>query len=171
MPQPRGQVFTIRAKVDAYHASDTITQRSRTRSRTTPRMYLNSAPWIFVIQEADKHQIKFLWFRVHSHEIMLWISVKIGYKLRVMGILAEGPSYIYGDNKLVKKHQIQSWKRSIEHHFMRQGVAKDEWRTWCVNTQDKSLSFTRLLPSGEKRTEDGFITMILHLNMYAAPVA
>jgi len=44
MPQPRGQVFRIRAKVDADHASDTITQRSRTRSRTTPRMYLNSAP-------------------------------------------------------------------------------------------------------------------------------
>ena len=30
MPQPRGQGFVIRAKVDADHASDTVSRRSRT---------------------------------------------------------------------------------------------------------------------------------------------
>jgi hypothetical protein len=40
MPEPRGQGFVIRAKVDADHASDTITRRSRTGFLA----YLNCAP-------------------------------------------------------------------------------------------------------------------------------
>ena len=40
MPEPRGQGFVINAKVDADHASDTVTRRSRTGFI----VYLNCAP-------------------------------------------------------------------------------------------------------------------------------
>jgi hypothetical protein len=40
MPEPRGFGFTMRAKVDADHASDTVTRRSRTGFL----VYLNCAP-------------------------------------------------------------------------------------------------------------------------------
>ena len=40
MPEPRGQGFVLRAKVDADHASDTVTRRSRTRFL----VFLNCAP-------------------------------------------------------------------------------------------------------------------------------
>ena len=39
MPEPRGQGFVMRAKVDADHASDTVSRRSRTGFL----VYLNSA--------------------------------------------------------------------------------------------------------------------------------
>ena len=40
MPQPRGQGFFLRSKVDTDHAADTVTRRSRTGFI----IYLNSAP-------------------------------------------------------------------------------------------------------------------------------
>jgi hypothetical protein len=40
MPEPRGQGFVINVKVDADHASDTVTRRSRTGFF----VYLNCAP-------------------------------------------------------------------------------------------------------------------------------
>ena len=40
MPEPRGLGFIMRAKVDADHAADTVTRRSRTGFL----VYLNSAP-------------------------------------------------------------------------------------------------------------------------------
>eukprot|EP00957_Ditylum_brightwellii_P098191 7481439-Ditylum_brightwellii.AAC.1 len=40
MPESRGIGFVMRAKVDAYHAGDTITRQSRTGYI----VYLNSAP-------------------------------------------------------------------------------------------------------------------------------
>jgi hypothetical protein len=40
MPEPRGQGFVINAKVDADHASDTVTRRSRTGFI----VYMNCAP-------------------------------------------------------------------------------------------------------------------------------
>ena len=45
MPVPRGVGFTLRGKVDSYHAADTVTRRSRTISI----MCLNSSPtcWFF----------------------------------------------------------------------------------------------------------------------------
>ena len=40
MPEPRGVGFTMRAKLDADHAADTVTRRSRTGFL----VYLNCAP-------------------------------------------------------------------------------------------------------------------------------
>ena len=49
MPETRGLGFVIRAFVDADHAGDSVTRRSRTGFL----VYLNSAPVCWILEEAD----------------------------------------------------------------------------------------------------------------------
>jgi len=89
------------------------------------------------------------------------------YKLRMMGIPVEGPTYIFGDNQSVlsntsKPHSsLKKKSSSIAFHFTREGVAKDEWRTTYLNTAlNPSDMFTKSLPGGEKRA--WFTSYVLH---------
>ena len=62
------------------------------------------------------------------------------YKLRMMGIPVLGPTYVSRDNQYVlanssvSKSQLRNKSHSIAYHFVREGVAHDEWRTAYVNT-------------------------------------
>ena len=84
----------------------------------------------------------------------------------MMGIPCEGPAYIYGDNQSVLANTtipdstLKKKSQSIAYHFVREGVAKDEWRTTYINTNDNPADLlTKPLPTGEKRTQ--FVQMIL----------
>ena len=84
------------------------------------------------------------------------------YKLRMMGIPVEGTTYIYGDNQSVLANTtipdstLKKKSHSIAYHFVREGVARDEWRTSYVNTHDNEADLlTKQLPHGEKRK--GFV--------------
>ena len=75
-----------------------------------------------------------------------------------MGIPCEGPAYIYGDNQSVLANTtipdstLKKKSQSIAYHFVREGSARDEWRTSYVNTnENESDLLTKLLPDGEKR--------------------
>ena len=89
------------------------------------------------------------------------------YKLRMMGIPVENPTYIFGDNQSVLANTtmpdstLKKKSQSICYHFVREGVARNEWRTTYVNTQDNPADLlTKPLPAGEKRIK--FVTGILH---------
>ena len=84
-----------------------------------------------------------------------------------MGIPCEGPTYVYGDNQSVlfnttiPESTLKKKTQSIAYHFVREGAAKDEWRTAYVNTHlNPSDLLTKPLPAGEKRWL--FVGMILH---------
>ena len=53
----------------------------------------------------------------------------------MMGIPVEGPAFVFGDNQSVlantsKPHSVLKKKSSlIAYHFVREGVAKNEWGT------------------------------------------
>ena len=57
------------------------------------------------------------------------------YKLRMMDILCEDPTFVYGDNKLVLANtsipgsKLKKKMNSLSYHFTREGCAHDEWRT------------------------------------------
>jgi hypothetical protein len=85
----------------------------------------------------------------------------------MMGIPCEGPAFIYGDNQSVLANTsipdstLKKKSQSIAYHFVREGVARDEWRTAYVNTHDNIADLlTKLLPSSEKRRN--FVNMILY---------
>ena len=89
------------------------------------------------------------------------------YKLRMMGIPYEDPTFVYGDNKSVLANTsmpgstLKKTMNSLSYHFICEGFARDEWRTAYVNTNFNLADFlTKCLPSGEKRR--GFVRKFLH---------
>jgi hypothetical protein len=82
------------------------------------------------------------------------------YKLRMMGIALNGPCFICGDKQSVLANTKESGStlnkksRSIAYHFIREGVANDEWRTSYVKIHESGADLlTKLLPAGEKRRD------------------
>ena len=89
------------------------------------------------------------------------------YKLRMMGISVDLPTYLFGDNQSVlanttTPHSVLKKKSSsIAYHFVREGVAKDEWRTTYLSTDHNPADMlTKSLPGGEKRLR--FTSYVLH---------
>jgi hypothetical protein len=163
MPKPRGKGFVMRAYVDSDHAGDTVTRRSRTGYL----IYLNSALicWHSKKQtsiETSSFGSEFMAMK-HATEYIRGLR----YKLRMMGIPVDMPTYIYGDNQSVLANVtgpdsvLKKKSNSIAYHFVREGCARDEWRTTYINTHDnQSDILTKPLPPGEKRSK--FCRMLLH---------
>ena len=84
-----------------------------------------------------------------------------------MGIAINEPTYVFGDNKSVlvnssEPHsQLKKKSSSIAYHFVREGVARGEWKATYLNTHlNPSDLLTKSLPGGEKRTL--FTSYFLH---------
>jgi hypothetical protein len=163
MPEPRGVGFTMRAFVDSDHAGELTTRRSRTGYI----IFLNSAPiyWFSKRQtcvETSSFGSEFIAMKQCCEYIR-----GLRYKLRMMGIPVDLPTYVFGDNQSVlanttKPHStLKKKSSSIAYHFVREGTAKDEWRTTYLNTNfNPADMLTKSLPGGEKRTR--FISYVLH---------
>ena len=89
------------------------------------------------------------------------------YKLRMMGIPVNGPCYIQGDNQSVLANttnpgsMLKKKSQSVAYHFVREGVAQDEWCTSYINTHDNGSDLlTKQLPFGEKRKQ--FVRNLLY---------
>ena len=163
MPEPRGIGFDIRAKVDASHGDDQATRRSRTGFL----VFLNCAliHW-FSKKQACVETSSFGSEFVAMKQCCEYLR-GLRYKLRMMGIPVTGPCHIEGDNQSVLANTtepgsvLKKKSQSIAYHFVREGVARDEWRTTYVNTHDnESDLLTKCLPAGEKRR--GFVRNLLH---------
>ena len=163
MPEIRGQGFKMRMYVDSDHAGHLLTRRSRTGFV----VYLNNSP----IYWSSKRQSSIQTSSFGSE----FIAMKEGceyvrglrYKLRMMGIACDYPTYIYGDNKSVLVNSsvptstLKKKSCSIAYHFVREGVASDEWRIAYIPTDlNVADMLTKPLPSGEKRSK--FVKMLLH---------
>ena len=75
------------------------------------------------------------------------------------------PAFVFGDNKSVlcnttaPESTLKKKSNAIAYHFVREGVAHDEWRTAYVNTEENLADlFTKCL-NGAKRWK--FVRMIL----------
>ena len=130
-------------------------------------MFLNSAPtyWMSKKQacvESSSFGSEFIAMKQCCEYIR-----GLRYKLRMMGIPCELPTYIYGDNQSVlcnasiPDSALKKKSQSIAYHFVREGVARDEWRTAYINTHDNEADLlTKCLPSGDKRKK--FVMNLLH---------
>ena len=81
------------------------------------------------------------------------------YKLRMMGVPVLGPTFVFGDNQSVLYNTtlpdstLKKKAQSICYHFVREGVARNEWRTGYIRTIEnpadvltKPLSSTKRIP-------------------------
>ena len=97
IPEPRGQGMITRCFVDANHAADTVSRKSRTGFI----VYVNVAPvfWFNKKQttvETSSFGSEFVAMKNCTEYIR-----GLRYRLRMMGIQVLGPTYIYGDNQSV----------------------------------------------------------------------
>ena len=163
MPTPRGMGFKIVAKVDADHAGDTVTRRSRTGFI----VYLNCSPVYWLSKKQSSVESSLFGSEFIAMKVCCEYLRGLRYKLRMMGIPIDGCSHIYGDNQSVLSNtsvpesMLKKKSQSIAHHYIQEGVSRDEWRTAYVNTnQNEAELLTKILPSGDKRK--GYVRNILH---------
>ena len=163
IPPPRGIGFTMRGFVDSDHAGDSVTRRSRTGFL----IMLNKSPIFWFSKKQTSVETSSFGSEFIAMKSCCEYVRGLRYKLRMMGIPVEGPTYIFGDNQSVlsntsKPHSsLKKKSSSIAFHFTREGVAKDEWRTTYLNTSlNPADMFTKSLPGGEKRAR--FTSYVLH---------
>ena len=88
------------------------------------------------------------------------------YKLRMMEIQINGPTYAFGDNKavlvnlVVPDSVLKKKFNSIAYNFVREGTASDEWRTTHVQSENNITNMLTKPLGGEKRQR--FLGMIMH---------
>ena len=154
-PATKGKGFVMRAFVDSDHAGDSLTRRSRTGFM----VFLNSAP----IHWFSKKQTSVETSSFGSEFIAMKSCCEyvrgLRFKLRMMGIPVDDFTYVFGDNQSVlvnstKPHSsLKKKSSSVAYHFVREGVAKDEWRATYLNTNlNPADMLTKSLCGGEKRT-------------------
>ena len=130
-PKSRGSYMVMRAFVDSDHADHTATRRSRTGFI----IFLNNSPICWL----SKRQTSVETSSFGSELVAMTLGCEyirgLRYKLRMMGICVNEPTFVFGDIQSVlantsRPHSILNKKSSsIVYHFVREGVAKDEWRT------------------------------------------
>ena len=128
MPQPRGLGFTVRAKVDADHAADTVTRRSRTGFL----VYVNSALVYWFSKKQTSVETSSFGSEFTAMKQCCEYIKGLKYKLQMMGIPCDEPAYIEADNQSVLcnttipdstlKRKIQS----IAYLMVGEGAARTE---------------------------------------------
>ena len=85
----------------------------------------------------------------------------------MMIIAVDLPTFVFGDNQSVLSNtsiphsKLKKKSSSIAYHFVREGVAKREWKTTYINTDhNPSDMLSKSLPGGVKRRR--FTSFVLH---------
>ena len=91
----------------------------------------------------------------------------IRYKLRMMGVPLDGPTFVYGDNMSVihntqrPESTLKKKSNSICYHAVRESVAMGESLTGHVSTHENPADLTtKILPGGRKR--DHLTSLVLY---------
>jgi hypothetical protein len=163
MPTPHGLTMMMRVYIDSNHAGDLVTWCSWTGFI----VFLNNAPiyWSSKKQgscETSTYGSKFVAMKQATEYVR-----GLRFKLWMMGITVDEPAFVFGDNQSILANTtapasiLKKKSNAIAYHFVREGCARDEWRTVYINMHDNIANLlTKPLPSGEKQMR--FIRMLLH---------
>jgi hypothetical protein len=162
-PAPRGKDVDLRLYVDSSHADDKLTRRSRSGYF----IFINSSPvnWLSRKQGTVETAVFGAEFVAMKQGVEAMRGLR--YKLRMMGVPFEGPTYVYGDNMSVihntqrPESTLKKKSHSICYHFLRESVAMDESLTGHVSTHENMADLaTKIIPGGQKRNH--LVGMLLH---------
>jgi hypothetical protein len=154
VPKPLGKPVVIRFFMDADHAGDRVTRRSRTGFI----MFINSAVINWYSKKQGSIEGATFGSEFMAMKTVAEVNKSMRYKLRMMGIPVDGPSYVYGVNMSVLHNTsnpgstVKKKSNSIAYHLVRESIAMDEMRTGLVNTDaNYSDLMTKTLPRGGRR--------------------
>ena len=84
----------------------------------------------------------------------------IRYKLQMMGIPMKPTAYVFGDNQSVLVNSsiphstLKKKSCSIAYHYVREGVANDEWRlSYVPSAENQADILSKPISGGAKRTQ------------------
>ena len=162
-PKPRGKEVVVRLFVDSDHAAD---QKHR-RSRTGYLLYINMAPILFYSKKQGTVETSVFGAESVAMKIGIEASRGLRYKLRMMGIEVNEPTYVYGDNMSVihntqkPESTLKKKSNAICYHFIRESVAMGESLTAHIRSEDNPADIcTKIMMGGMKR--DRLTGMILY---------
>ena len=153
MPPPLGKEVVIRCFVDADHAGDKITRRSRTGFI----IFINNAPIYWTSKKQNTCESSTFGSELVAMKTATEYLRGLRYKLRMMGIPLSGPAYVYGDNMSVihnttaPESTLKKKHNSIAYHFVREGVARGEWLvTFIKSVNNPADILTKSLPQPQR---------------------
>ena len=164
IPVPHGQSMTMRVYVDADHAGDQVTCCSRTGF--IGFLNINNTPIYWSSKKQNSCETSTFGSEFVAMKQATEYIQGLRYKLRMMGIKVDEPAFVFGDNKSVlcnttaPASTLKKKSNAIAYHFVQKGVARDEWWTAYVNTDDNVADLLTKPLSGPKRIK--FVQMILH---------
>ena len=162
-PKPLGKEVDLRMFVDASHADDALTRRSR----TSYLIFMNGAcvTWLSKKQATIETSVFGAEFVAMKHGMEALRGLR--YKLRMMGIHISGPSYIYGDNMSVihntqkPESTLKKKSNAICYHAVREAVAMGECKTGHIRSEENPADLgSKIIPGGVKR--DYLVGLLLH---------
>ena len=162
MPTPLGREIILRMYVDASHANDRVNRRSRTGFFIFMQQAL--IQWCSKKQPTVESSVFGAEFVAMKHGLEICRGLR--YKIRMMGIPLNTPTFVYGDNNSViintsrPQSQLQKKSHSICFHFIREAVAMDEARTTHVLSKENMSDLaSKLIPNGQLR--DAHVSKLL----------
>ena len=153
-PEPRDKDIDLRLMVDSDHAGDKVHRRSRTGFY----IFLNSSliAWMSRRQPTIETSVFGAEFVAMKHGVETLRGIR--YKLRMMGVPLDGPSYVYGDNMSVINNTqkpesvLKKKSNSICYHAIREAVAMGEILTTHIATGENVADLaTKVIMNQPKR--------------------
>ena len=151
-PEPRGKDAQINIYCDAAHATCLATRRSTTGII----VFLNGAAIKWYSKRQNTVESSTFGSEFVALKIAMEMNCAIRYKLRMMGVPVEGPSYVLGDNQSVITNvtnpvsQLSKRHNAIAYHKCREEVAAGA----------ALLAFE----SGKENCSDGLTKILVGLN-------
>jgi hypothetical protein len=162
-PKPLGKAVVLRLFADSSHADEKKTRRSRSGYF----IFMNMAPIAWLSKKQATVETSVFGAEFVAMKLGVEHSRSLRYKLRMMGVPIEEPTYVYGDNMSVihntqrPESTLKKKSLSICYHFLREAVAMGEILTAHVSTHENPADIgTKLIPPGQKR--DHLVSLILY---------
>lgn len=147
-PKPRGKAVQMHVFVDADHAGDKITRRSRTGIL----IYLNSAPIMWFSKRQNTVETSTFGSEFVAMRQAFEMIKAMNYKLRMFGIPIDGPAQVYGDNNAVilnssvPESTLKKKHHSVNYNYVRECVAAGIGLVFKVDTEENLADlFTKVL--------------------------
>ena len=152
-PEPRGKVVDTRLYVDSDHAGDKLTRRSRSGYM----IFLNMALIMWLSKKQPTLETSVFGAEFVALKAGIEAVRGLHYKLRMMGVPIDGPTYTYGDNMSVihntqrPESTLKKKSHQLCYHAAREASAMGEILTGHVRSENNPSDMLTKVLFGAKR--------------------
>jgi hypothetical protein len=163
-PVPLGESVQMTVFVDADHAGNLLTRRSR----TGVLVYLNRSPILWYTKQQSMVETSLFGSEFCALKTAVEMIKGLRYKLRMMGVEIDGPTQVRVDNQSVVKNSslpestLKKKSHSIAYHYVRENVANGTIRIGYESTTTNLADCLSKPQSGAKRRE--LVSQILYFH-------